>query len=59
MDFNFMSIIDEEKWNSFDNKEDLVTLSEEIPTLNILNRKIKNPDNPAKLEDVKLITYCK
>lgn len=56
-EFNFMCIINDSKWNSFDNKEMLIELSKTQTHLNIYNVKVKNPDNPAKLEAAKLITY--
>lgn len=56
-DFNFMCIINEEKWNTFKN----VVLIENIETdgFVIKDVKIKNPDNPAQLRNAKLITYTK
>lgn len=57
MKFNFMCIINDGKWNSLDNKEDLFRLAEEKENLSIESVKIKNPDNPAKLCAAKLITY--
>ncbi len=55
--FNFMCIINDDKWNSLDNKEVLLKLAEEQENLCIKSVKIKNPDNPAKLCTAKLITY--
>ncbi len=43
--FNFMCIINEQKWLSLNNREILFRIS----NLNIRNIKIQNPDNPAKL----------
>jgi len=54
---NFMCIISNEKWNTFDNRKELVDLSEQVHELFITDKQIKNPDNPAKLIDVKLITF--
>ena len=51
--FNFMSIIDDEKWAQFDNREILRGLS---PNLKITDVRIKNPDNPAQLTGAKLIS---
>lgn len=53
--FNFMCIISEEKWNSFSNKELLLNMNKE--SFSIKDIRIKNPDNPAKLENAKLITF--
>ena len=55
--FTFMSIINEEKWKTFDNITDLIELEQRVEALNIENIKIKNPDNPAKLNRAKLITF--
>lgn len=55
--FNFMCIISTEKWNSFENRNDLLDLSNRIERLNISDKQVKNPDNPAQLIDVKLITF--
>lgn len=52
-----MSIINEEKWKTFDNITDLIELEQRVEALNIENIKIKNPDNPAKLNRAKLITF--
>lgn len=55
--FNFMCIINNDKYNSFDN----VYLIEEnigkISGFNIEGVKIKDPNNPAILKDAKLITF--
>lgn len=53
--FNFMCIINESKWKKFNN----VSILEDIVDNNfcIKDIKIKNPDNPAKLVNAKLITY--
>lgn len=56
-DFSLMCIINENKWSSFNNTEKLVDLSKKETGLQIKNVKIKNPDNPAKLENATLITY--
>ncbi len=53
--FDFMCIINEEKWNSFENL-DLIT-SINVNNFSIEDIKIKNPDNPAKLVNAKLISY--
>ena len=56
-EFNFMCIADLEKWQSFDNTGEFVELQKIYPALKIADVKIKNPDNPVKLKDVKLIRY--
>lgn len=53
--FNFMCLINDEKWESFDNKKILLTKRAE--NLKIFNVQIKDPNNPAKLKNAKLITY--
>lgn len=53
--FNFMCLINEEKWLSFDNREDLLNIKSQ--NLNIADVEIKDPNNPAKLKKAKLITY--
>lgn len=55
--FNLMCLINFEKWYSFDNHEKLFALQKNFPALKISDVKIKNPDNPAKLNDAKLISY--
>ena len=56
-DFNFMSIIDSEKWNTLENRNLLFALQKKISGLKISDVKIKNPDNPDELKDAKLIAY--
>ncbi|OOH88612.1 restriction endonuclease [Pasteurellaceae bacterium 15-036681] len=53
--FNFMAIINEEKWHSFTNTAELLCLQNE--QLKISNIEIKDPNNPANLKKAKLITY--
>lgn len=55
--FNFMAVINNEKYASFDNRGELEFLSKTHDTLKITNVKIKNPNNPAQLKDAKLITF--
>ena len=56
-EFTFMSIINENKWKTFTNADELINLSKCIPSLSIENVKIKDPDNPAKLNNAKLISF--
>lgn len=58
-DFSLMCIINDAKWSSFNNIEDLIALAEDVDELTIENVRIKNPDNPANLIDAKLIKYNK
>lgn len=55
--FNFMAVINSEKYASFDNRGELEFLCKTHDTLKITNVKIKNPNNPAQLKDAKLITF--
>lgn len=55
--FSFMCLINCDKWNSFNNCQELVDLSNLVDTLQIDDVKVKNPDNPAQLINAKLITY--
>lgn len=54
--FNFMSIIRDDKYNSFDNTKIIEEKVGIIDGFNISNIRIKNPNNPACLENAKLIT---
>ncbi len=58
-DFNFMCLINNEKWETFNNKQKLIDLALENDALEIIDVRIKNPDNPAQLVDAKLIKYYK
>lgn len=58
-DFSLMCIINNEKWFTFDNTEDLIALTDNVDELTVENVRIKNPDNPANLIDAKLIKYNK
>ena len=55
--FSFMCLINETKWNNFENTQDLVSLVAIESHLEIKDVRIKDPDNPAKLTNAKLITY--
>lgn len=55
--FNFMCIINIDKWNTMDNVNKLHELEKNVPKLNITDVKIKNPDNPAQLHNAKLIQF--
>lgn len=58
-EFTFMCIINEVKWNTFENIQELLDLLQIIPELSISDIKVKNPDNPAQLNDAKLIYFNK
>lgn len=53
--FNFMAIINEAKWDSLENRDKLLTIDNK--SLKITDVRIKDPNNPAKLKNAKLITY--
>lgn len=55
--FNLMAIINEEKLNALGNFEELEKLAYQKEGLNISNAQIKDPNNPAVLRKVKLVTY--
>ena len=55
--FNFIALINEDKYNYFLNREELENLEKENKYLEIKNVKIKNPNNPAQLRSAKLITF--
>lgn len=58
-EFTFMCIINEAKWNTFDNIQDLSNLTQAMPGLSITDIRVKNPDNPALLNNAKLICFNK
>ena len=58
-DFNLMCVINLEKWNCLENRQKFFELQKTFPALKIFDVKIKNPDNPAKLNNAKLICYEK
>lgn len=55
--FNFMVVINKKKLLSFENVSKLYKLKERCSNLQILDVKIKDPNNPAQLKDAILITY--
>lgn len=55
--FNFMCIINSDKWSSLENKSALLEMKKSEKRLKISDVRIKNPDNPAQLRDAKLITF--
>lgn len=58
-DFDFMCLINVNKWSTFDNTSKLEALEKSVPNLNITDVQIKNPDNPAKLRKAKLVSFYK
>lgn len=55
--FNFMAVVNDDKYYSFDNYDRLEKLCETVENLEITSVKIKNPNNPAQLKNAKLITF--
>ena len=55
--FSFMCIINDEKWSSFHNAEDVIDLSMRDNRLAISDIQVQNPDNAADLIDAKLISF--
>lgn len=55
--FNFMALINDDKYYSFDNYSALENLCASVEGVQITDVKIKNPNNPAQLKSAKLITY--
>lgn len=55
--FNFMCIINTDKFNSFDNTQDLFELADKNKKLSIQDIHIQNPNNPSLLKEAKLITF--
>lgn len=55
--FSFMCIINQDKFDSFENAYELVDLDKNNKNFSITDVKIKNPNNPAQLRFGKLITF--
>lgn len=55
--FNLMCLINLEKYQSFNNTEDIEQLVGQVPNFSIADVMIKNPNNPAQLKPAKLITF--
>lgn len=55
--FNFMCLINENKWQSLPNTQDLLNLQNN--NLTIRDVQIKNPNNPAQLKNAKLICFSR
>ncbi len=52
-----MSIINTDKWITFDNRDKILELQEICSALRINDVKIRDPDNPAKLNEAKLVSF--
>lgn len=55
--FYFTAIINSTKYESFNNTAALEALAEKNQNFNIIDVRIKNPDNPAQLRNAKMITF--
>lgn len=55
--FNFMCIINNDKFDSFENTPELYELAKTNDKLSIQDIHIKNSNNPAQLREAKLITF--
>ena len=55
--FNFMCIINNDKFHSFENASELIALSKQNKNLSIQDVQIKNPNNPAQLRGAKCIAF--
>lgn len=58
-EFTFMCIINESKWNTLNNIQELAGLVKVTHGLSVTDVRIKNPDNPAQLNNAKLICFNK
>ncbi|MEX1376510.1 MAG: NgoPII family restriction endonuclease [Eubacteriales bacterium] len=56
-EFNFMAIINEEKYNGLEYTDKLEIMASQNNNLSIKDIKIKNPNNPAILKNAKLISF--
>lgn len=54
---NFMCLINDSKWNTLQNTDEILNLSKINPALKVSDVKIKDPDNPARLNKAKLIQF--
>lgn len=55
--FNFMAIINTNKWQTFSNRDQLQAVIAQTPNANLRDVHIKNPNNPAQLRTAKLIEF--
>ncbi|PXA19976.1 restriction endonuclease [Staphylococcus pseudintermedius] len=55
-DFNFTAIINNQKWNSFDNKNDIINVIDKNENAKLMDLQIQDSNNPAKFKDVKVIS---
>lgn len=55
--FELMAIIPTAKFNSLENKQELINLSNHVDNLVIEDKQVNDPNNTVNLIDVKLVTY--
>lgn len=55
--FNFMCIINDSKWKTFNNAGELLALQDNVAGLEIKDVEVKSPNNPAQMNKAKLITF--
>ena len=55
--FNFMALIGDDKWQSFENTHQLQSVIDGCNNASIRDVQIKNPNNPAQLKSAKLIEF--
>jgi len=55
--FNFMALINNEKYATLNNRNELEQLVGTIPNLSIADVNVREPNNPAQLKGCKLITF--
>ena len=58
MNLNFMCLINNTKWSRLEDADRLYRIKPTRGLLKIADVKIKDPDNPAKLNGAKLIQFC-
>ena len=55
--FNFMCLINSKKWDQLPGTERVIEVSRANPSLKVSSVKIKDPDNPARLNEAKLVQF--
>lgn len=55
--FNFMAVINDDKWLTFKNASQLIELIKNTKNATIENVQIRNPNNPAQFKSAKLVSF--
>lgn len=55
--FNFMAIINDDKWNCLENKDKLIKMKEKNKNLKIIKTEIRDSEKPENMKPVRLITF--